>query len=310
MSLILDRITNDGLKLEIYDRYFGETDSLHAWPDAYKEFLLPSKPHNEMPEVYKSGIFGLNFNTVTTSSTMFARRVFELMSSNTLVISNDSVGTREMFGDLIIYPDKEPDRLRSITRDEINEIRQKALTLTLKHHTYTERWYSILEKTGIPFTKQSNTLTFVAKISSRTEALQSIAWFQQHGAALEGAKLLLVIGKNIADLDTAKLYKEFNRFGVTVTSYSHAARYAITNKFQPIETTHFIELAPNLNMAELNDSLLHFKYIQEYPIVLSEDTSRKYKILPIGAEKTVVYPATEIGSWLTGTAKNTIGYHV
>ena len=45
----------------------------------------------------------LNINTVTDSDTMFARRVFELMSSNTLVISNYSEEWN-CFGDNIILP--------------------------------------------------------------------------------------------------------------------------------------------------------------------------------------------------------------
>ena len=54
-------------------------------------------------EVYKESEFGLNFNTVTDSNTMFARRVFELMASNTVVLSNYSKGVYRLFKDNVLY---------------------------------------------------------------------------------------------------------------------------------------------------------------------------------------------------------------
>lgn len=312
MSDILDSIVADGFKLEIYDRYYGDSDPLHKWPEKYENFLLPSKPHNEMPKVYKSGLFGLNFNTVTNSPTMFARRVFELMSSNTLVISNDSAGTREMFGDLIIYPDKEPDRLRTISKDEVDDIRARALKKALSEHTYTQRWHSILTKIGIRYAKRDNTLTFIAKITKRADALSAIAWFQQHGASLNDSKLLLVASKDMPELEIGSFYKEFNRFGVTVTSFSHASLYAIPDRYQPIETTHFIEINES-HLADpdhIKDSLLHLQYMQEHPIVLTNDSSKRYCILPIAEGAMTINPANSFGTWLTSSNESKYGYYV
>lgn len=312
MSDILDRIMADGFGLEIYDRYYGDPDPLHKWPGKYESFLLPSKPHNEMPNVYKSGLFGLNFNTVTNSPTMFARRVFELMSSNTLVISNDSTGTREMFGDLIIYPDKEPERLRTISKHEIDDIRARALKKVLSEHTYTQRWHSILTKIGIPYAKRDSTLTFVAKITKRADALTAIAWFQQYGASLNDSKLLLVASQNMSDSEIGSFYKEFNRFGVTVTSFSHASLYAMQNRYQPIETTHFAEIDAcySANPNHISDSLLHLQYMQEHPIVLTNENRKKYRILPITEGAITINPANSFVSWLTNSNESKYGYYV
>lgn len=310
MSLILDRIMSYGYKLEIYDRYYNDNDWLHEWPDDYKPYLLPSKPHNEMPEVYKSGVFGLNFNTVTSSPTMFARRVFELMSSNTLVISNNSVGTQKMFGDLIIYPDINPERLRDITPREIEEIRSRALTKVLKEHTYTQRWHTILEKLGIPFAKRVRSVSFVAKVSCRTQALEAISWFQQHGYYMENSALLLLASAKMPDLEIANLYKEFNRFGVTVTSSTHLTRYAITDRYIPVETSHFIELSHTLNIERIELALLHAQYMTEKPIVIDGDPAKRYKIAPLEVANTVVYPAALFTSWLSSNNLNGDGYFI
>ncbi len=42
---------------------------------------------------------------------MFARRVFELMASNTLVVSNYSKGVRLLFGELVIASDAKAELL-------------------------------------------------------------------------------------------------------------------------------------------------------------------------------------------------------
>ena len=45
---------------------------------------------------------------------MFARRVFELMASNTLVVSNFSRAMRIQFGDLVISSDDESEIINRI----------------------------------------------------------------------------------------------------------------------------------------------------------------------------------------------------
>src|SRR5690554_3285593 len=105
----MDALLESGYELEVYDRYHGSGDPLHEWPEKYRKFIRPGLPHQQMPDVYRSSQLGLNFNTVTDSATMFARRVFELMSSNTLVISNYSKGVDKMFGDLVVFADRDAD---------------------------------------------------------------------------------------------------------------------------------------------------------------------------------------------------------
>lgn len=310
MTLILDQIMGDGYELEIYDRYYNDTDPLHEWPVKYQQYLLPSRPHNEMPEVYKSGVFGLNFNTVTGSPTMFARRVFELMSSNTLVISNSSVGTKTMFGDMIIYPDKEPHRLRDISKAEIDDIRDRALTEVLRKHTYTNRWHTILEKIGIPFAKRINSVSFIAKIASRAEVLDAISWYQQHGYPLADSSLIILASSSIPDCELAKFYNEFNRFGVTVTSTSHAHKYAIDGHYNPVETSHFIELKYDINVSRIENALLHAQYMKDLPIVINGDPSKKFKIAPLNEGDKAIHPATNFRFWMNGMSESANGYFV
>lgn len=265
MERILDSILADGYELEIYDRYHGDNDPLHVWPPRFQRYLRSSLPHDRMPSVYKSSRFGLNFNTVTDSLTMFSRRVYELMSSNTLVISNYSRGTDEMFGDLVVYPDKQPERLRSLTAEEIDRLRDRALHKVLGEHTYRHRWIQILQDIGVNHIARKQAITLTCLVKEKADALRAVAWFQQHGRRGVDSRLLLIASVDMPDLDVADLYQQFNRYGVTVTSYSHAARYAISDRYQPVETSHFMTFSTNNPPPAdwLQRAALHLQYTGE-----------------------------------------------
>jgi len=300
MERILDAIRADGYELEIYDRYHGDPDPLHIWPERYRPFLRPSQPHECMPSVYKSSRFGLNFNTVTASPTMFARRVFELMSSNTLVISNYSRGTDEMFGDLIVYPDKQPNRLRSLRQADIDELRERALHKVLSEHTYRQRWLQILRNIGVPHAAREFTITSTCLVNQLADALEAIAWFQQHGQSLPGSRLLLVAGAQMPDLEVAELYRQFNRYGVSVTSSSHASRYAMLDCYQPVETSHFLAFSPrNPPPADwLARVALHLQYATEHPLTPAPEASQRYRTGLADADAPMLELRGRFGLWL------------
>ncbi|WP_177428435.1 glycosyltransferase, partial [Candidatus Venteria ishoeyi] len=102
MRMLFDNIFNSNYDLEIYDRCYGDNNPNHLYPNEYNKFVKPKVAFNKIDKVYKSSIFGLNINTVKNSKTMFARRVFELMSSNTLVITNYAKGIEHFFKNQVI----------------------------------------------------------------------------------------------------------------------------------------------------------------------------------------------------------------
>ena len=122
MCTLFDNLLNSGYNLKFFNRYYGDTDPNHIIPDKYKKYEKPSIPNKDIGKAYKSSIFGLNFNTVVDSETMFARRVFELMSSNTLVLSNYSKGMDKMFGNNVLFLDQSPDILKQLTDQDIERI--------------------------------------------------------------------------------------------------------------------------------------------------------------------------------------------
>ncbi|WP_030071923.1 glycosyltransferase [Halomonas alkaliantarctica] len=305
MESILDGLVEGGFKLDLYDRFYDDDDPLHSWPEKYKKFLNPSKPHHEMPGVYKSSKFGLNFNTVTKSPTMFARRVFELMSSNTLVVSNYSKGVDEMFGDLVVFPDRDPKRIKSLTSNEVDSLRHKALHEVLEKHTYKQRWRSILKTIGLPFVESDTALTFIYIVKKREEALAAISWYQQYGMQFSGSRLLLVADISMEPLDVAKLYQEFNRYGVSVTSALHAERYAMVDRYRPVETSHFVALRPGMNAdaERIKEGALHLQYMTEHLVALKQRSGQRYIKEPAGADAVVMGSASQFTDWLKHQAQ-------
>jgi len=131
--------------LDIYDRNFENPHPHYTFPDKYKEYILGFLPFSQIDKAYKGYNFGINMNTIKQSQTMFARRVYELLASNTAVISNFSRGVRSAFGDLVICSDEVNEiyqRLKNICKDDITfrKFRLLGLRKVMQEHTYKHRF--------------------------------------------------------------------------------------------------------------------------------------------------------------------------
>lgn len=132
------------LPLEIMDRNTGRNDPQFDYPDEFASSVVGSMPAEQMHLAYKAYQYGVNLNTVTDSETMCARRVFDLMASNTPVVSNASRAIEGMFGHLVPVIDRGkpvPRLLADIVADEglYKRHRLEALRLVLAKHTWRHR---------------------------------------------------------------------------------------------------------------------------------------------------------------------------
>ena len=98
---------------------------------------------------------------------MFARRVFELIACNTIVISNSSKGMEKMLGEVILVSDD-----GNVIREKIdfllkNEqayriLRLKALRSVMSEHTYHDRIRQVLKKVyGIEAPRKTKRITVI-----------------------------------------------------------------------------------------------------------------------------------------------------
>ncbi|MER2013111.1 MAG: glycosyltransferase [Methanobrevibacter sp.] len=141
MEEIFDKILSKNFNLKIYDRFFSSSHEGMRFPEKYSEYINPNVEYQEIPKVYKESEFGLNFNTITDSNTMFARRVFELMASNTTVLSNYSKGVYRLFKDNVLYLDRNK---FDLNRD-FSKMKEENLYNVLENHTYSNRFRQILD---------------------------------------------------------------------------------------------------------------------------------------------------------------------
>lgn len=139
--------------LDIYDRNYGDhgySMPEYAFPEKYKPHILGYLPSEEIDKAYKGYFFGININTITQSQTMFARRVFELLASNTVVVGNFSQGVKNYFGDLTVCTDDvatlNSTLLKHCDDTTIRKYRLKGLRKVLSEHLYEDRLSYIVEK--------------------------------------------------------------------------------------------------------------------------------------------------------------------
>ncbi|PWK14646.1 spore maturation protein CgeB [Psychrobacter immobilis] len=149
---VLSSVAKDTKGLDIFDRNFNKPHPHYQFPHRFEPMILGSLAPHEIDKAYKGYHYGINMNTIKQSQTMFARRVFEMLASNTIVMSNYSRGVRLLFGDLVICSDNETELTRQLERLESDlttreKFKLQGLRHVLKDHTYKHRLKYILQKT-------------------------------------------------------------------------------------------------------------------------------------------------------------------
>lgn len=146
-SRVMDRffnlfISRDGM--DIYDRNYGADLPFNQFPKRYQPYILGRLDPKDIDKAYKGYRYGLNMNTIKQSQSMFARRIFELMASNTVVVGNYARGAKNYFGDLTICSDDTDTLARMLDtycRDDVSYGKYRLLGLrrVLQSHLYEDR---------------------------------------------------------------------------------------------------------------------------------------------------------------------------
>lgn len=259
MNKIMGELVDQNYDLKIYDRFFGTEDQNHIFPDRFQPYLHPSISHTELAKKYKEHQFGLNFNTVTDSSTMFARRIFELAASNVTVISNWSKGAEEIFGESVIFPDKDPQVLATLKTQDPTELSHKALNITLQEHTYTHRVIEIVKVLGLDVELPTNELTLVQLLRHEDEL--GVLQRQVNSLGSLVTNHTIVLGKDLEPTKVSSLYNQLNRFGTSVVQqpfgrYAHE-RAAISFNTENVLLT---DSRSSLDARALNEAVPHLSY--------------------------------------------------
>ncbi|WP_432457714.1 FkbM family methyltransferase [Cellulomonas iranensis] len=160
--------------VDIYDRNLGGTDEAYMFPDSYRGSIVGTLAPEEVPDAYRRYRYAINLNSVKQSQTMLARRIFELLASGTLTVSNDARAARVLFGDLVVTTDSGPEAVRRLREIEAtgtsDDIRLGALRTVMRQHTYADRASYVLSRVlGRPWTPWAPAVHVVAHATTASE---------------------------------------------------------------------------------------------------------------------------------------------
>jgi glycosyltransferase involved in cell wall biosynthesis/spore maturation protein CgeB len=172
--------------VDIYDRSqapdVGQCEPAYHYPDAYQRFLVGHVPHSQMADVYKRYAWALNLNSIKHSQTMVARRVFDLLASNTLTLSNDARGLWVLLGNTVLATDHGPEavaQLRALSPQAQRKQRLSGLRRVLQEHTMQDRLATVVEKAyrvpTAPLLPTVHVLAFAPTIAARNTVLENYA---------------------------------------------------------------------------------------------------------------------------------------
>ena len=254
MENIFDKILDSGYNLKIYDRHYSTADDPNRdFPEKYIKYTHPEVPFNEIEMVYKESSYSLNINTETKSKTMFARRVFELMLCNTMVISNYSKGMEELFRDNIIFIDREELELSNFELKISNNLYE-----VLRYHTYERRFRQILDAINYEYLLPDDTVTLYYTVNKESEIKNILNHYES--IEYKNKKLTLLISEDIPNHLIKNIYEKYANYEVSVYSlyYLKYQNGSITNN-----TPYFVFADMQLKPEFIEKSILHYSYLDK-----------------------------------------------
>lgn len=194
--------------ISIYDRNYLDKLPKFMFPEKYQPYILGKLEPQQIDIAYKGYFFGINMNSVQNSRTMFARRVFELMASNTVVVSNISRGLINYFGDLAICADDPKEMEEKVQKycgdqETMDKFRLVAFRKVLRQHLYEDRLDYIVSKVfGNSLKRKPPEILVCGRVSSKKEAKRVLQMFRKQSYP---AKRLILVSDEISSYEGAKV---------------------------------------------------------------------------------------------------------
>lgn len=140
--------------LEIFSRFLGD-DERYQFPGELGERVVGSLSYERMLTAYQAYKVFLNVNSVNSSPSMCARRIFEITASGTPVVSTPAPAIAEFFAadEVPVATDREDAAhvVRALVRSP--ELRDRTVHLAQRRiwnaHTYTHRARQVLDSVGL-----------------------------------------------------------------------------------------------------------------------------------------------------------------
>jgi spore maturation protein CgeB len=163
MEYVLEPALDFGL--HVYSRHQNDDDR-YRFPPAYRGHIVGSLPYERMLAAYTSYKVFLNVNSVTTSRTMCARRLFELSAAQTAVVTAPAASIEPFFGDdltVVRTPEETRNALAVLLQhdDYRDRIALRAHRRVFDGHLFADRVDTVLEAVGIPTADRRRSISVV-----------------------------------------------------------------------------------------------------------------------------------------------------
>ncbi|TWE00957.1 spore maturation protein CgeB [Neobacillus bataviensis] len=169
--------------LDIYDRMFHFKN--YHFPAEFQSNVVGTLDYTDLCEYYKKYKIFLNVNSVKNSSTMFSRRVCELLACGTNIVSSYSKALENMFADVVPLCRNEMEVKEAIKNFLTNthlsrEYSLRGIRQIYSKHLYRHRLNEILDKIGFKMEQASREVTLFCHLSSpeKLDALLKCYWNQ------------------------------------------------------------------------------------------------------------------------------------
>ncbi|MDR8018445.1 glycosyltransferase family protein [Nesterenkonia aerolata] len=197
--------------LEIFSRFLGD-DERYQFPGDLGDRVVGSLSYPQMLTAYKAYRAFLNVNSVVTSPSMCARRIFEITASGTPVMSAPSQAIGEFFPDdevpTVSTREEAADVVRAVVRS--SELRDRmahrAQRRIWRGHTYTHRAGTVLQAAGLDHQGDVTTLPTVSALSVTNRPHQIEHLITQVGRQEHVQRQLVLVTHGFELPDAARAY--------------------------------------------------------------------------------------------------------
>ena len=246
MDKIFDMIIEQWGDMYIFDRTYYE--DFAKYPERYLKYTHPPIKYEQTSTVYKQADWGLNFNTITDSETMFARRIFELALSYTNILTNYSKGVDKIFGkNVFVFDDMKelPDFNNPYTEMRLNNLYE-----VLENHTYKKRWMEILDTIGFEYEVDKNDVSLIFKLNN-TDELDDIKSKFESINYEEKVLNILIDNKDIKN-DFKDQYPQINNVYTSINQIKN-----------DIETEFWMICDLSIDENFIRYAILHYQYLNK-----------------------------------------------
>lgn len=141
--------------LVIFDRQADEAESPYRFPESLSDMVQGAVSYNEMLDIYRKFAVQLNVNSVTSSPTMFSRRVVEAIASGANVLSGPGMGVKlTLDGTVPVVTSKEDalnilEAWQHLPAVQLRDI-WSAFRVVASQHLSSNRLTMMLRAAGVP----------------------------------------------------------------------------------------------------------------------------------------------------------------